>query len=347
MRAGQACLEARVTERRSGKSPTALLLQGGRQALLACGVNLEQFDGAVDSLIDPESESFWSGPLGAQRTQRAAAVLSQISGDPQLGLRLASAMPQGSMGIVEYILRTSETLRAALEHTVRFAPLVLDYVRIELHAAENTAKLRLVPDAGVELHPLVVDYRLARTVQLSRELAGVPTGAPAEVHFPYARPATLQVYREVFGEDTRFVFEQSAPELHFEVAVLDRPLPGADAVLNGILVEHAQAMLVAAPASDTTRARLERELAATLHAQRPNVSELARRLRLSERTLRRKLAEEGTSVSALVDSVRASLAVLYARDAQATAASIAEKLGFESDSAYRRAYRRWKQRGIV
>ncbi|HMJ15319.1 MAG TPA: AraC family transcriptional regulator ligand-binding domain-containing protein [Polyangiaceae bacterium] len=336
-----------MTQTRSGKSPRELLLKGGRQALEACGVDLNQFDGAVDALIDAKSDDFWGGLLGAQRTQRAAAVLAELSGDPQLGLRLASTIPQGSLGILEYILKTSDTLRSALEYSCRFAPLVADYVRLELHAGPGMACLRFVPDAGIELHPLVVDYRLARTVHLSREVANEPSGAPAEVHFSYARPANLQAYRDMFGENTRLVFGQDFPELRFEAEVLARTLPGADPVLNGILVEHAQALLGAAPASDSIRARLERELAATLHAQRPSLAALARRLRLSERTLRRRLADEGTSFNALVDGVRASLAVLYARDRRASAEYIAEKLGFESDSAYRRAFRRWKERGLV
>jgi AraC-like DNA-binding protein len=117
--------------------------------------------------------------------------------------------------------------------------------------------------------------------------------------------------------------------------------------LNGILVEHAQALLAATPRSDSLRTRLERELATTLHVARPSLSALARRLRLSERTLRRRLADEGTHFNAVVDHVRASLAVLYARDPRASAEYVAEKLGFESDSAYRRAYRRWKERGLV
>ena len=43
----------------------------------------------------------------------------------------------------------------------------------------------------------------------------------------------------------------------------------------------------------------------------------------------------------------ALMAVLYARDPRAGAEYVAEKLDFESDSAYRRAFRRWKERGLV
>jgi AraC-like DNA-binding protein len=227
-----------------------------------------------------------------------------MSGDAQLGLRLATAIPAGSLGILEYILKTAETLRSAFEYSCRFAPLVADYVRIELHERTDSALLRFVPDAGIELHPLIVDYRLARTVHLSRELASEPTGAPLAVVFTYARPPSLDVYRDVFGKDARPVFGQSHAEIHFETSVLARTLPGADPVLNGILVEHAQALLAATPVSDSVRTRLERELATTLHVARPSLSVLARRLRLSERTLRRRLADERTSFNTVVDHVR-------------------------------------------
>jgi transcriptional regulator GlxA family with amidase domain len=62
---------------------------------------------------------------------------------------------------------------------------------------------------------------------------------------------------------------------------------------------------------------------------------------MSERNLRRKLQEEGTSFTRLADELRAQVAIKYVRDSNLSVEDIAFALGFSDAASFRHAFRRW------
>ncbi|HWO08502.1 MAG TPA: helix-turn-helix transcriptional regulator, partial [Polyangiaceae bacterium] len=68
---------------------------------------------------------------------------------------------------------------------------------------------------------------------------------------------------------------------------------------------------------------------------------IARRLGLGERTLQRRLRDEGTSFAALLDEARAELARSYLGDSKLAIFEVAYLLGYSEPSAFNRAFRRW------
>jgi AraC-like DNA-binding protein len=74
-----------------------------------------------------------------------------------------------------------------------------------------------------------------------------------------------------------------------------------------------------------------------------SLQDVATRVGIPERTLRRKLGEEGTSFREIVDQLRAEVAVKYLSDTQMTIDDIASALGFSETANFRQAFRRWKR----
>jgi AraC-like DNA-binding protein len=68
---------------------------------------------------------------------------------------------------------------------------------------------------------------------------------------------------------------------------------------------------------------------------------VADRLGVSERTLRRRLAGEGTSYQRLLDEVRASLADELIGTGRLSVEEIAVRLGYAEASSFIAAHRRW------
>ena len=68
---------------------------------------------------------------------------------------------------------------------------------------------------------------------------------------------------------------------------------------------------------------------------------VADHLRMSARTLSRRLADEGTSHKAILDELRADLARRYLEDAELAISEVAFLLGFSEPSAFHRAFKRW------
>jgi AraC-like DNA-binding protein len=73
----------------------------------------------------------------------------------------------------------------------------------------------------------------------------------------------------------------------------------------------------------------------------PSIAEQARRHAASERTLRRRLAECGTTYEAVVDGVRRERVEHLLRRPEPTLCDIARQAGFSDVRALRRAVRRW------
>jgi len=73
----------------------------------------------------------------------------------------------------------------------------------------------------------------------------------------------------------------------------------------------------------------------------PGLPAIAKELRLSTRTLKRKLADRGTTFSAIVDDVRRQRALLLLDDRALSIGEIAARLGYTELANFTRAFRRW------
>lgn len=69
--------------------------------------------------------------------------------------------------------------------------------------------------------------------------------------------------------------------------------------------------------------------------------EVCRRLKISNRTLRRRLQEEGSTFTDLLTEVRRELAHRYLEDPDRSITEVAFLLGFADASAFQRPFRRW------
>ena len=77
------------------------------------------------------------------------------------------------------------------------------------------------------------------------------------------------------------------------------------------------------------------------HGEFPGQMSMAKRLHVSARTLRRQLAEEGTSYREIVDEVRFEVAKRYLETPELTVGQIAGLLDYDDPANFRRAFKRW------
>ena len=131
---------------------------------------------------------------------------------------------------------------------------------------------------------------------------------------------------------------------HPVVLVGEPQQPRVDATrLQGVVVGQALGVghAVVQRAVDHQRGRFHALEPFPAIAVGDNRGELARRLHLSERTLQRRLADEGSSYQQLLNDTRRQLAERYLRDGQLAATEIALLLGYSEPSVFFRAFRQW------
>ena len=123
---------------------------------------------------------------------------------------------------------------------------------------------------------------------------------------------------------------------------LPHPLPG----YNPLTAKQALALCAQQRTPDGGEphqeivAAVERLLRSRL-AQQPRLDEVARTLNLSERSLRRKLAESGRIFREIHDRVRAERALQLLQAGALSVADVGSAVGFSDPREFRRAFKRW------
>jgi AraC-like DNA-binding protein len=137
-----------------------------------------------------------------------------------------------------------------------------------------------------------------------------------------------------FGADTdEFALSADAREL---------PLIHSDTHLNDLLLKHCEAALADRRGDmSQLRTRVENAISSVLPHGRVLVEDVARSLGMSERTLARRLSDEGLNFTEILQQLRRDLAVRYLDDRKLHVSKIAWLLGFRDVSAFTHACKRW------
>jgi AraC-like DNA-binding protein len=93
--------------------------------------------------------------------------------------------------------------------------------------------------------------------------------------------------------------------------------------------------------SQNTWRKTEELVMTSLQGEPPQIEKIANKMGMASWTLRRKLNEENTSFSEIVDKVRRELGESYVSDTLLNFTEISFLLGFSSPSAFQRAFKRW------
>lgn len=327
-------------EQLAPQSTAAHYVRAFYKALSELGIREEQRDNALRAAQGKHGR-FWTNELGPYAMQTFAHALAKEVGDPQLGLRLAQAMPHGANGVVEYAMLSAPTLRATQAVYARYGSLIAEYAQYSLHEQGGYTLIAFSSPSGPVIDRVIEDFRLVRMLSGTRRALSEPEFTPSSVQLTYARPSSLSAYEQAFGRHAAFEFGCGLPGLRVPTSLLDRPLRTSEPNLHAILVQHAEQLLVQTSPTQNLSARVRQVLIGSLHQGRPSIASVAKQLSMSERSLRRHLAEEGSAFAELLDEVRASLSQLLEKTNDRSSKVIAVKLGFESTSALRRAQKRW------
>jgi AraC-like DNA-binding protein len=141
---------------------------------------------------------------------------------------------------------------------------------------------------------------------------------------------------------TKVEFGADRDEFALNADARGLPLIHADPYLNNLLLKNCEAAL-ANRRGDVSqlRTRVENEISSLLPHGRVLVEDVARSLAMSERTLARKLSDEGLNFTEILQQLRRDLAIRYLDDRKLHVSKIAWLLGFHEVSAFTHAFKRW------
>jgi len=269
-------------------------------------------------------------------------ALALAAGDPLIGFRISASDPLSWLGMLGHLMLASPTLRQAGENLMRYMPLVSPVVRPTIEPRLERMRVGLNLVGGARPVPQQrYDFTWNLLLATLRFVGARPDLKPVLVEYAYpapAAPTALDAYGAQFGCPVRF--NAPANALEFANADISAPIPTANPlVAEGLLRMLDERLAQAEHASFAARVR--EMLPAMIDAGGALRDAVARRLAISERTLQRRLADEGTDFSTLLDEVRRTLAQQYLGSDRISVKNLSYKLGFSDPSAFHRACLRW------
>jgi AraC-like DNA-binding protein len=257
------------------------------------------------------------------------------SGDPALALHVVEHSEVGAFDVLDYALWCSASLGELMERLVRFHRVLCDCLAPVLEVRGSAAHLRLQEDDD----PHATMTLFALIVVRARELVD-RSFAPIEVKFAHPAPLDPSPYASLFGCPVHFGSTRS--ELVVEASALRLPVRSAFPGLALVLDRYMSRILSRLPHSTSFTDRVRLVIGKTLQAeQRPTLRSTARALKASERTVQRRLLEEGATHRQLVDAVRRDLGLQLVDRPHLSFTEISMLLGFSGTSAFRRNFKRW------
>lgn len=303
----------------------------------------ELTDRGIDTALDAQWKIFDAqGRL--PNNQRISFLQSQsllmraieLSGDPDLGLAVGYRQSFASLGLVASAMMASPSLRAAVEVGLRFHSIV--GTMLDFNAAE-------LPDGNLEIS---MESRFAgspiRRFLMQEAQVMIVTAARfmspgnrtlVKVATPF-RPREQRRFSLFCGCPVEYTTEQQT--IIAAKASLDAPNPLADPFA---FHQAALTLSALADAEQDERDLLHAVEARIVRAlpQVESLADIAAAFSLSERSLRRRLEESGTSFRNMLHAVRLARARQWLSEGAKTREEIAAELGFEDARSLRRLLR--------
>jgi AraC-like DNA-binding protein len=261
----------------------------------------------------------------------------RATGRQDLGLRAGEIACVGSSGVLDYALHSAATLRDSISVAQRYSRLYSD--ALELAVTPDGARVSIRFATRGPAPRAFLDFVLSAWYRWHLSPHFDP-GTQVECFFSSPEPVSVEAYRALF-KGARLRFGAAFDGFSCEARALDRPLASADPSLHEIHCERLALLDASSAPAHTVAMRVQRILVSDLGPVRLTSSMVARRLRMSRRTLARQLACEGTTYKLLLDQMRhqRALNLLHTRHLQLT--EVARLLGFAQVQAFHRAFKRW------
>ncbi len=262
-----------------------------------------------------------------------ARVVKQLD-ESELAIAVGRKLRISSHGFLGFAAMTAETTREALELVVRFASTRSNAIELALYVDGPNAAIVLRERITLPPHiqRMLVTALFVEIAITAQMLTGATGHCFIECAFPAAGPvAELPDFIEMR-------FDAPTHRLVFPARLLDIPLTSADPAASRLAreqCEHELARLDQGGIATRVRALLSGD------GGTASLDDVAHALKMSPRTLKRKLAESGHMFSQLRDEVRRQRALLLLDNPELSIGEIAQALGYTELANFTRAFRKW------
>jgi AraC-like DNA-binding protein len=276
--------------------------------------------------------------------QTQAALFDDVAnrlGDPLLGIRLGLQMPRGAYGLLEFASHIGPNLQSVIDVVVTTAPLVATVATVSCTIVDDQAEIhhQVRVEGGYGRH--VAEMSLAAIYIGGRRAVGESLQL-SSCWFSHAAPpdGIVDEVSRLFGCPVRYEADDNG--CAFPAALLQLPTRFHDHALHAFLVDQAKKQLALMPETVPFVRQADNVVDALLQQGRAITADaVARGLALSVRTLQRRFAEHGASLTSVVERARERAARTTLSQPGVRIEDAAVAAGFGEVSSFSKAFKRW------
>ena len=271
---------------------------------------------------------------------RLMEIAARELADDCYGLNLAARVDVRDADVVAYLGLASRTLGEALANLARYLRVFTEVARLDLSADDGAAIIGLIPVNRSYLHHRQqMEFAAGVLLHAYRAFTGRNI-VPLEVSFVHDRRDRLGEVARFFG--CKVGYRQSQARLVLRAKDMAIPIATRDDRLLKILRRYCEAILDERGANEAGLLQeVERHIMELLPKGAARAKVVAAKLRISERTLTRRLVAAGTSFPEMLDELRHQLALRYVAAPDLSLTQVAFLLGYANRPAFSSAFKRW------
>lgn len=275
-------------------------------------------------------------PIPVSKVARYLLAAAQQCGCNSFGLRLGPRQSLVLFGTLAPLLESAATIGELVHDIAAYFPLHTRGALVSLVPESGGIAVCYDPAAGLaEGQRQLVELGIAVLVTELRRHC--PDWVPDTIRMRHSATSERTAYVQILGCVPQFNADRNA--LFLPRALLDRATLKGDRALHHSL--ESRFAIARKQQLEAVVTRAEIVVRALLPFAPCDLATTARMMRMSRRSLQRRLSQRGDSYARVLDRVRADLARAYLRDSELNVAQIAELLQFSETSALSRACRRW------
>ena len=265
-------------------------------------------------------------------------TIGELSSDPAIGLKLGSEERIERYDPIAIAALYTRTFRDALERMARYKQLTCpEQIRISEKGNECVIQFKWL--MAKEAEPgVLVDLCFAWIIGIGRRGTGRALN-PVRVELQRT-PVNRKLYETHFDCPVKFKAARNA--LVFSKTDLDKLFVTHNAELLSIVAPQLEMELKQQLSQQTTRDHVKANLKLLLPGKRPSMLQVAMELNMSQRSLQRRLSEEGATFQQLLEDARRELAHHYLVHSSLELSETAYLLGYENSNSFLRAFHNWE-----
>ncbi len=254
-----------------------------------------------------------------------------------LGVAVGERMHVHAFGIWGFAILTSPTLRSAINTSIEYVKLSFVIADMVLKERGTTARLEFdMTGLPATTHRFILERHCVVAMTFIKELIQEQDFQDLKIETIDDDPAYVQSLSMLIG--TQVVGTMPGHALTFPSVILDDPLPKSDPATLQYCLDQCKAQLEQVVGALSPWSQKVHNMVVDNIGSEQKIHEVADKLAVTERTLRRRLADEGTSFRDLYTNVRMTLAHELLDVTGLNVETVAWRVGYSEPASFVRAF---------